>query len=69
MGKEVQAYYFCCEGVLRQEGTARPCLLVLNLGEVKGLANAQVWLLPGCTRYMCYASFIQSLAHRYMDAS
>lgn len=42
MGREVQAHYFCCEGVSRHEGTARPCVLVLNLGEVKGLANTQV---------------------------
>lgn len=68
MGREVQAHYFCCEGVSRHEGTARPCVLVLNLGEVKGLANTQVWLLHSCPSYICYASFIPSLAHR-LDSS
>lgn len=41
MEKVAPACHFCCEGVSRYEGTARPCLLVLNLEEVKSLADAQ----------------------------
>lgn len=54
-----QPYPLCCEAVLRCEGTASLCLLVWKMGEVKSLADAQVWLLYSCSRYICHASFIQ----------